>query len=94
MLFSGSLRMNLDPFDKYTDEEVWASLKYAHLENYAKSNTDGLMYECGEGGVNLRSAMRNFCQFLLVLMTLSLSNPFTLDTFTSYQPGHLQLLST
>jgi ABC-type multidrug transport system fused ATPase/permease subunit len=30
-LFSGSLRMNLDPFDKYTDDQLWAALKLSHL---------------------------------------------------------------
>ena len=27
MLFSGSLRYNLDPFDEYSDEEVWDALE-------------------------------------------------------------------
>ena len=27
MLFSGSLRYNLHPFDEYSDEEVWNALE-------------------------------------------------------------------
>ena len=27
MLFSGTLRYNLDPFDEYSDEEVWDALE-------------------------------------------------------------------
>uniref|UniRef100_A0A7N8WS45 ABC-type glutathione-S-conjugate transporter n=1 Tax=Mastacembelus armatus TaxID=205130 RepID=A0A7N8WS45_9TELE len=37
VLFSGSLRMNLDPFDTYTDEEVWSSLELAHLKNFVSN---------------------------------------------------------
>ena len=27
MLFSGTLRYNLDPFDEFSDEEVWDALE-------------------------------------------------------------------
>lgn len=54
VLFSGSLRMNLDPFDTYTDEEVWRSLELAHLKNFISNLPDKLNHECSEGGENLR----------------------------------------
>lgn len=54
VLFSGSLRMNLDPFDTYTDEEVWSSLELAHLKNFVSNLPDKLNHECCEGGENLR----------------------------------------
>ena len=31
VLFSGSLRLNLDPLKRYSDSEVWAALRMAHL---------------------------------------------------------------
>nr|KAG5700435.1 hypothetical protein BaRGS_010348 [Batillaria attramentaria] len=34
VLFSGSLRMNLDPFDQYTDEQIWRALEHAHLKKF------------------------------------------------------------
>uniref|UniRef100_A0A669EZI3 ABC-type glutathione-S-conjugate transporter n=1 Tax=Oreochromis niloticus TaxID=8128 RepID=A0A669EZI3_ORENI len=58
VLFSGSLRMNLDPFDTYTDEEVWSSLELAHLKNFVSNLPDKLNHECTEGGENLSLGQR------------------------------------
>lgn len=37
VLFSGTLRMNLDPFDDHGDEEIWRALEHAHLKSFVKS---------------------------------------------------------
>ncbi|XP_048103810.1 multidrug resistance-associated protein 1 [Alosa alosa] len=58
VLFSGSLRMNLDPFDAYSDEEVWSALELAHLKNFVSGLPDKLNYECSEGGENLSLGQR------------------------------------
>ncbi|CAH1777684.1 unnamed protein product [Owenia fusiformis] len=58
VLFSGSLRMNLDPFDVYSDEECWEALEHAHLKNYVSGLAAGLEHECGEGGQNLSVGQR------------------------------------
>ncbi|XP_063922468.1 multidrug resistance-associated protein 1 isoform X1 [Zophobas morio] len=58
VLFSGSLRMNLDPFDKHTDEEVWTALEHAHLKSFVKGLTAGLYHEVSEGGENLSVGQR------------------------------------
>lgn len=34
VLFSGTLRINLDPFENHTDEEVWRALEHAHLKTF------------------------------------------------------------
>lgn len=36
VLFSGNLRMNLDPFEKYSDEEIWRALEQANLKDFVK----------------------------------------------------------
>ncbi|XP_042720016.1 multidrug resistance-associated protein 1 isoform X1 [Lagopus leucura] len=58
ILFSGSLRMNLDPFDQHSDEDIWRSLELAHLKNFVSSLPDKLHHECSEGGENLSVGQR------------------------------------
>ncbi|KAM4636126.1 ATP-binding cassette sub-family C member 2 [Discoglossus pictus] len=58
VLFSGSLRMNLDPFDQYTDEEIWKSLELSHLKSYIEGLQEKLYYEVNEGGENLSVGQR------------------------------------
>jgi len=53
-LFSGTLRMNLDPFDQHTDDNVWQALEHAHLKSFVSTLPTGLSHECTEGGENLR----------------------------------------
>lgn len=53
-MFSGKLRMNLDPFNKYDDAKIWSALEHAHLKEFVSGLTSGLQYEIAEGGENLR----------------------------------------
>ena len=54
MLFSGTLRFNIDPGSLYSDREVWTSLEQAHLKAFVNSLPGTIEYECGEDGENLR----------------------------------------
>uniref|UniRef100_A0A8C1S4N0 ABC-type glutathione-S-conjugate transporter n=1 Tax=Cyprinus carpio TaxID=7962 RepID=A0A8C1S4N0_CYPCA len=58
VLFSGTLRMNLDPFEKYSDEEVWKVLELSHLKKFVSNQTSKLELECSEGGENLSVGQR------------------------------------
>ncbi|XP_066507559.1 canalicular multispecific organic anion transporter 1 [Hoplias malabaricus] len=58
VLFSGTLRMNLDPFGKVSDEEIWKVLALAHLKDYVGSLSAGLQHEVAEGGENLSVGQR------------------------------------
>ncbi|KAJ2450923.1 hypothetical protein EV183_003955 [Coemansia sp. RSA 2336] len=46
VLFNGTIRFNLDPFDEYPDEIIWDALKRAHLvsENFDSSSSESI--EC------------------------------------------------
>ena len=54
VLFSDTLRANVDPFNHYTDEEVWRSLETAHLKRFVQELPEGLEFAVAEGGENLR----------------------------------------
>lgn len=68
VLFSGTLRMNLDPFDKFSksnficilmkccvdDEDIWGALRNAHLDAFVGSLPERLAHKITEGGENMR----------------------------------------
>uniref|UniRef100_A0A3Q3WCA4 Uncharacterized protein n=1 Tax=Mola mola TaxID=94237 RepID=A0A3Q3WCA4_MOLML len=58
VLFSGTLRMNLDPFEKYTDEDLWKALEHSHLHRFVSNHPTKLQLECSEGGENLSVGQR------------------------------------
>ncbi|XP_050087820.1 multidrug resistance-associated protein 1 isoform X5 [Anopheles aquasalis] len=58
VLFSGSLRINLDPFNVHTDDEIWKALEHAHLKSFVKGLTAGISHEVTEGGENLSVGQR------------------------------------
>uniref|UniRef100_A0A3P8T989 ATP-binding cassette, sub-family C (CFTR/MRP), member 2 n=1 Tax=Amphiprion percula TaxID=161767 RepID=A0A3P8T989_AMPPE len=58
VLFSGTLRMNLDPFERVSDEEIWKVLELSHLKDYVAGLQEGLQHEVAEGGENLSVGQR------------------------------------
>jgi ATP-binding cassette subfamily C (CFTR/MRP) protein 1 len=58
ILFTGTLRMNLDPANKYSDQQLWTALELAHLKKYVHSLNTGLDYQITEGGDNLSSGQK------------------------------------
>lgn len=58
VLFSGTLRLNLDPFEQNSDAELWAALEHSHLKSYVEDLTAGLNHEITEGGDNLSVGQR------------------------------------
>ncbi|TSK14589.1 Canalicular multispecific organic anion transporter 2 [Bagarius yarrelli] len=58
VLFSGSLRMNLDPFEKHSDDDIWNALKLSHLHKFVSNQPAKLDLECAEGGENLSVGQR------------------------------------
>uniref|UniRef100_K7FZT5 ATP binding cassette subfamily C member 3 n=1 Tax=Pelodiscus sinensis TaxID=13735 RepID=K7FZT5_PELSI len=58
VLFSGTLRMNLDPFNKYSEDDIWRALELSHLKKFVSSQSATLNYECSEGGENLSVGQR------------------------------------
>lgn len=69
VIFSGTLKRNLDPFGQHDDAAIWHSLQLAHLKSFVESLDEKLNYECGEGGDALRyyaCLIRNFNKKYLI----------------------------
>ena len=58
VIFSGTIRMNLDPFSTCSDEEIWKSLELSHLKEFVSGLERKLDFECSEGGDNLSVGQR------------------------------------
>ncbi|NWJ05847.1 MRP6 protein, partial [Crypturellus undulatus] len=58
VLFSGSLRTNLDPLNQYTDEDIWTALELTQLKNFIVNLPDQLEYKCTDQGENLSTGQK------------------------------------
>ncbi|XP_049281513.1 multidrug resistance-associated protein 1-like isoform X2 [Anopheles funestus] len=58
VLFSGTLRANVDPFKSYSDDQVWKALELSHLKTFVKGLAAGLDHEIAENGENLSVGQR------------------------------------
>ncbi|KAA0191897.1 Multidrug resistance-associated protein 1 [Fasciolopsis buskii] len=60
VLFSGTLRFNLDPFSTHSDAELWESLELAHMKSYVVETSNGLGLDMviSEGGSNISMGQR------------------------------------
>ena len=46
--------MNLDPFNLYSDEQIWKALEEAHFKDFVSGLNEKLDFVFSEGGENLR----------------------------------------
>ncbi|CAG2110663.1 unnamed protein product, partial [Medioppia subpectinata] len=61
-LFTGTLRLNLDPFNQYSDTDIWRALESAHLKQFVNTLEKGLSHQISEGGENLSVGQKQlFC---------------------------------
>lgn len=61
VLFSGTVRFNLDPFGEFDDAQLWFALERAHLKEYVKTHgvgKAGLDMQVGESGSNFSVGQR------------------------------------
>ncbi|KAF5286347.1 hypothetical protein FQR65_LT12641 [Abscondita terminalis] len=58
VLFSGSLRNNLDPFHEYTDDILWDAIEKVEMKDTIAASISGLDMEIFEGGSNLSVGQR------------------------------------
>mmetsp|Transcript_43066 Transcript_43066/g.69907 ORF Transcript_43066/g.69907 Transcript_43066/m.69907 type:complete len:1092 (+) Transcript_43066:256-3531(+) len=58
VLFTGTIRSNLDPFGSCSDSELWDILQKIHLRQYVESLADGLDASADENGENFSVGQR------------------------------------
>ncbi|XP_058839979.1 ATP-binding cassette sub-family C member 4-like [Topomyia yanbarensis] len=58
ILFSGTLRSNLDPFEEKNDEELWNALDQVELKEAVTSLAGGLECKMSDGGSNFSMGQR------------------------------------
>jgi len=90
VLFSGSLRHNLDPFSCFTDGRIWQALRCVQLESSVEDWTDKLEHYISDEGGNLSFGQRQ----LVCLARMILRQPglLLLDEATSAIEPHTQQL--
>ncbi|XP_072478211.1 ATP-binding cassette sub-family C member 4 isoform X1 [Notamacropus eugenii] len=58
VLFTGTMRKNLDPFNEYTDEELWNALKEVQLKEAVEDLPGKMETELAEAGSNFSVGQR------------------------------------
>uniref|UniRef100_A0A7S4QII7 ABC transporter domain-containing protein n=1 Tax=Alexandrium monilatum TaxID=311494 RepID=A0A7S4QII7_9DINO len=81
VLFSGSLKHNLDPFGIYSDGRLWKALELANMADVVKGWDSRLFHQISEEGTNLSFGQRQ----LICLARMVLRQPplLLLDEATS-----------
>ena len=54
IIFSETVRKNLDPTEKYSDEKLWSVLEKVQLKSFIAEKNEKLDYMLSEQGANLR----------------------------------------
>ncbi|KAL6445159.1 hypothetical protein ACFW04_002204 [Cataglyphis niger] len=73
ILFSGTIRENLDPFSEHKDQEIWHALELSQVKDIIASHPEGLNLEVREGGENFSAGqLQLLCMARTILQRSSI----------------------
>lgn len=71
MLFTGTMRSNLDPFGNHSDAECWQSLRRANLAGLVEGSPAGLDMQLSAGGAPLSAGQKQLVALARALLQRS-----------------------
>ena len=76
VMFSSDVRFNLDPFNEFSEEEIWEVLQHVNMKDYVMNLPHKLQEVVAEGGENLSAGQRqvrnfNHCDMIMDIYVVS-----------------------